>query len=321
MSKIVGITGATGFIGRQLLMRHLAQGDTVRVFSRRSGNAIELPKNSYQLFQGDLCGLEDLSPFVDGVDILYHCAGEIHDSVRMDSLHISGTRRLTEAAADKIGHWVQLSSVGVYGRMASGSITEYSALNPVGPYEITKAESDQIVIDAAKKSGFRFSILRPSNVYGETMTNQSLFKMVAMIDRGLFFYIGKPGSSANYIHVDNVVEGLMCCGSLPLAQSGIYNLSDYCTLEHFVEVIADMLGRTSPWLRVPEQVATLTSLVLGKLPGFPLTQSRVKALTNRSTYPISHIQNELGYQHVISMENGLLKLVKTYKQRFSSGKT
>jgi nucleoside-diphosphate-sugar epimerase len=233
----------------------------------------------------------------------------------MRALHVDATRKLIEAASRRVEHWVQLSSVGVYGPVTEGRVTEDSALNPVGEYEITKAESDQIVVDAANKGGFSYSILRPSNVFGAGMSNLSLFGMIAMINRGLFFYIGKPGASANYIHVDNVIEGLIRCGTMPPAQGRTYNLSDHCTMENFVELIAEALGRASPWLRIPKPIVQLAGNTLGKLPGFPLTQSRVDALTNRSIYPIARICQELAYHHVISMEDGVRELVEAYKRR------
>ncbi len=162
-------------------------------------------------------------------------------------------------------------------------------------------------------------MLRPSNVFGASMTNVSLFNMTAMIDRGLFFYIGRPGASANYIHVDNVVEGLLLCATDRRAKGGIYNLSDYRTLEDFTGVIAAELSCHVPRLRVPQTLARLTAMAFGRLPGFPLTPSRVDALVNRSTYPVSRIQKELSYHHVILMEDGLRELVEAYERRSHSG--
>ena len=313
---IVAITGGTGFIGKKLVARLVEQGDTVRVLTRRS-SAVSGKSSLLEIHECDLvaAGINDLSAMLDGVDVLYHCAGQLTNTHMMNALHVDATRKLTEAASRRVAHWVQLSSVGVYGQVAKGVITEDSVLNPIGQYEVTKTESDKIVVNAAKNGGFSYSILRPSSVFGAGMANQSLFSMIAMIDRGLFFYIGKPGASANYIHVDNVVEGLICCGTMQAAKGRIYNLSDHCTMEHFVEVISDALGRAAPWLRLPRPVAQLVGKTLGKIPGFPLTQSRVGALANRSIYPILRIQQELGYHHVVSMEDGLRELVKAYKTR------
>jgi nucleoside-diphosphate-sugar epimerase len=136
-----------------------------------------------------------------------------------------------------------------------------------------------------------------------------------MIERGGFCYIGKRGASANYIHVDNVVEGLIRCGSLSQKKNRIYNLSDYCALEDFVEVLASSLGCKTPQIRIPGIIATAIGKTFGCLPGFPLTLLRVQALSNRSTYSIDRIQKELGYDHVISMKDGLENLVRIYKDR------
>jgi len=266
-------------------------------------------------FEGDLVAFDDILPFVDGVDVLYHCAGQLTDESGMRRLHIGGTKVLIEGASRCIGHWVQLSSVGVYGPVSNGLITEQSALNPVGEYETTKAQSDKLVISAAREGAFTFSVLRPSNVYGEDMTNQSLFDFIAMIERGLFFFVGKRGTSSNYIHVDNVVEGLICCGTMQGAKDMIFNLSDHCSMERFVDIISNELGCKYPRLRLPECLLRVMAGIMGNLPMFPLTESRVDALTRRSIYAVKFIQEELGYQHVVSMEDGLRRLVSGYMKR------
>ena len=309
---LIGITGGTGFIGKVLVLRHLAEGDTVRLLSRRPVNNITLP--GVQMFHGDLSGpIEFLIPFVDGVDVLYHCAGEIRDRAKMHSIHVAGTKNLCDAANRKIGHWVQLSSVGAYGSRYKGIVTEQTPLNPIGTYEKTKTESDELVLNAAQEGAFTCSILRPSNVFGPTMTNQSLFQMIAMINKGLFFFIGEAGASANYIHVDNVVEGLVLCGKTPASRGRIYNLSDHRTIEEFVKSIADNLEKLVPRQRLPEMPVRWMAKLLGRLPYFPLTESRVNGLTSRSVYSIERIQAELGYAHQVSMEDGLGQMVKTWK--------
>jgi len=240
---LVGITGGTGFIGKTLVLRHLAGGDTVRLLTRRSSYDVVLP-NSVRVFHGDLTGPVDvLIPFVDGVDVLYHCAGEIQDQTKMHAVHVTGTNNLCSAADGKIGLWVQLSSVGAYGPHSSGIVTERTLLNPVGIYEKTKIEADHLVMNAARTGAFSLSILRPSNVYGPAMTNQALFQMIEMINKRLFFFIGNRGASANYIHLDNVVEALVRCGEMAAAKGRIYNLSDHRPIENFVSIIADELHK------------------------------------------------------------------------------
>ncbi len=324
----VCVTGANGFIGRRLVDALIRQGYSIRILSRRSES---LFPNGVEVVIGDLT-LSDcpLDQFLVGCELIFHCAGEISNVEAMHLLHVNGTQRLLQAALEESAHsgqkihWVQLSSVGVYGPPQGFTktlriVTEETIPSPVGEYEITKNRADELVIQASKSGLMTYSILRPSNVFGEGMTNQSLFNMINIIDRGLFFYIGKPSASANYIHVDNVVEGLIRCGTMPSARGRVFNISDYCTLEYFVEVIAAEMGRKSRWLRIPEVVTYCLVAILGRLPCFRRIKSRVNALISRSLYPILRLQKELGYQHVISMEDGLRRLVEAYKKRFQHG--
>lgn len=303
----VAITGGTGFIGRGLVLRHIVAGDSVRVLSRRSSNQTGFP-DAVTVYSGDLASAGNsalLSRFVEGADVMYHCAGEITHASRMKLLHVDGTRKLVEAATGNIGHWVQLSSVGAYGAHRHGVVTEETPLRPTGVYETTKAESDQLVQQAAEHGAFSCTILRPSIVFGPGMTNRSLRQMTGMIDRGLFFFIGPNGASANYIVLDNVIEALVRCGRMAAAKGRVYNLSDRRTIEEFVGLIADALGKSHPSFRAPEGLVRFAARTLGKLPGFPLTESRVDALTTRVAYPATRIERELGYTHAVSMEDAL----------------
>ena len=307
---LVSITGGSGFIGRKLVERHLAQGDAVRILSRREPHEISLPRE-VAVFRADLTdGAAALREFVEGADVLYHCAGEIRDPSRMRPLHVEGTRNLLQAAESRIGRWVQLSSVGVYGPQREGIVTERTAPNPVGEYEITKTESDREVMETAERRKISYAVLRPSNVYGAGMSNRYLHQMTAMIKQGLFFFIGKPGASANYIHVDNVVKALRLCGQAPAADGRVYNLSDDVPLERFAAIIAEALGKPAPRLRVPEALARWPANTAARLGlRLPLTPARIDALTIRATYSSERIMKELAYVHEVSMRDGLRRFV------------
>lgn len=316
MAMTVAITGGSGFIARRLVLQHLERGDTVRVLSRRPLQASGLADaKSLLWYQGDLRQPETLQRFVDQADLVYHCAGEIRDTHLMRAVNITGTEHLLTAATGRIGRWVQLSSVGAYGPYRSGIVTESSPLHPQGEYEISKVQSDLLVEAAANQGAFAYVILRPSIVYGPDMSNQSLFSLIALINKGWFFFIGPAGASANYVHVDNVVKALLLCGTSAQAQGQTYNLSDYRTLEQFVDIITHTLGFQRRLPRLPEWPVRALVEVLGRFPGMPLTNSRVDALTNRTVYDYSKIVRELTYSHALSMEAGLTQLVTDWRAK------
>lgn len=311
---IVAITGGTGFIGAYLVGRHLERQDTVRILTRGTDNPSGLPAGA-DPYVGDLTGdPRSLIPFVEDVDILYHCAGEVQNESLMESVHVGGTYNLLQAARGRIGRWVQLSSTGVYGPQHSGLITEDAPLAPQGIYEVTKAQADRLVVQAAKEGWAEFVILRPTNVFGPGMRNKSLYQLISILNRGLFFFIGSQGASANYIHVANVVEALYLCAISAEAVDGTYIVSDWRSIEQFVATICRALGRPAPRVRLHEAIVRAAAHATGILPGSLLTTTRVDALTTRVRYPIHKIQAELNYREVISMEDGLSQLVASWKR-------
>jgi len=306
---IVAVTGGTGFIGRRLINRLAGRGDIVRVISRRSAMAHAQPY--LELRQCDLvtASVGELKEILQGVDVLFNCAGQLVDEDTMKSLHVDATQKLIEAASGRIGHWVQLSSVGVYGQKRTGVIDENSALAPLGMYETTKAESDRLVLATLERGDFSSTILRPSNVFGVGMTNRSLYSLIGMIEKGWFFFIGERGASANYVHVDNVVDALLLCATNANAAGMTYNLSDRRSLEQFINIIATALGRNKPFLRLPEWSVRMLVKATELVPGFPLNSGRVDAMTVRAIYSTAKIERDIGYLHRVSMEDGLGELV------------
>lgn len=303
----IGVTGGSGFIGSALIERHRGAGDVVRCLTRRRDR---LPQG-VEAVEGDLAAPdESLTRFCEGLDILYHCAAEINDERRMPRVNVDGVSALLRAAAGRIGRWVQLSSIGVYGRHLTGVISEATPLAPRTLYEQTKTEADTLVLEAARTHQVpSCSILRPSIVFGAGMPNQSLVQMVGMIRRGLFFFIGRSGASANYVHVSNVADALLLCGTSPAAAGRVYNLSDWCTVEEFAGAIADSLGRPRPRFRVPERLVRCAIRMAGRFANLPLTESRVDALVSRSRYSTERIERDLGYAHAVSIPEGLAGLV------------
>lgn len=309
---IAAVTGGSGFIGRHLVNRLLNQGNTVRVLARKRWTGFP---SEVTIYRGDLADPnDDLTEFVDGSDVLFHCAAEARDCAAMTDTNVHGTKRLIQAVRGRIGHWVQLSSVGVYGHLDAGTICEHTGLQPSGDYESTKALSDYLVSEAVRQEYFSAAILRPSIVYGQDMPNKSLFSMIKMIDAGLFFFVGPLGASANYIHVDNVTHGLLLCGRQVKDRLSIYNLSDHSSIEQVVATIAESLGKPVPRIRMPAGPLKAAVGVLSKAwPACPLTRSRVRALSNRCSYPIERIRADLAYEHLVTMEEGFRGLVRAWK--------
>ena len=310
------VTGGTGFIGKLLVQRLLAAGHDVRILSRKANIPHVADHGPAEVFVGDLSSRNTrLSGFLEGVDVLFHCAGEIVNEEVMEALHVGGTRSLLEANDGTLSQWIQLSSVGAYGFRRDGVITEETETRPANVYETTKTQSDECVMSASREQGFKLSIIRPANVIGPGMPNQSLFQMIGAIDRGLFVYFGKRGAMTNYVPASVVADALIACMDREGRQPETFILSEPVPLENVVEAICEGLGRKAPVLRLPASAGQILAGLLGGVPRFPLTRSRLDALTNRACYSAEKFGDVVGFVPRESVLDCMREMARMWKRR------
>jgi len=323
----VAVTGATGFIGRHLILELINRGFSVKVLSRN--NEVSFPLN-VEVINGDLLSPDcPLSFFLQDCDLLFHCAGEIYNQSLMNALHIDSTKRLLDlllakaVASSKRIRWIQLSSVGVYGPSMPISsmervITENSPANPKGLYEISKYKSDEMVQIAAQSGLIDYCILRPSNVIGCNMTSKYVHEFIKAIHKRLFFYIGYQGSIATYVHVDDVVEALIQCAIKPEATNQVFNISSDCKLESLVEEISSALDISPPKICIPEAILRNIVIFLSQFIRMPLTISRINSLVSRTQYPSDKLIKTLGFTFLKPMPNAIGEIVQNYLKKYEN---
>lgn len=305
--KIVCLTGANGFVGRHVLKELLELGYSVRVLTRRQNIFLKL--NNVEYFIGDLTSDQfDIRRFMIGSIGLINCAGELNRKERMRSINIEAPKRLFSQAIslseelDQDYCFIHLSSAGVYGQADDSNrkrlINENTPLNPKGEYETSKSEADLALIGLLQStSRVRLALLRPTNIFGKDMPNDALRGLIHRIRVGHFFFIGGDHYITNYVHVQDVARSLTLILENRSKHSLVcYNLSDDCYLQELVFKIADCSNVRRPRLIVPRWFAWLVAMLFSPLKSFPLTHSRLLALTNLSSYSTKKIQSELGFK-------------------------
>ncbi len=80
---IVAVTGASGFIGRKLLDRLVERGDAVRALTRHPASHASSPAVEWHRCDLANASAAELARILDGVEVLYHCAGQLTDARAM----------------------------------------------------------------------------------------------------------------------------------------------------------------------------------------------------------------------------------------------
>lgn len=315
------VTGGRGFIGKRLVEVLSEKGYQVDVLSRTQVDSLTSKECSANFIKGDLLDTAfDFDDLVGKYDVIFNCAGELHNESLMHPLHVEATHRLVHACKkvsrkqNRSIHWVQLSSVGAYGPSQPKAnvrrvVTEETQPAPVGEYEVTKTLADKLIMDAADDF-FSYSILRPSNVYGAEMPNNSIRQLATIIRKRLFFYIGKPGALSNYVHVDDVVDALILCGFDLRAKGQVFNLSNDCEQSVVINALAEAQSVSAPTIRLNESFVRIIAFVFSWLPKFPLKKSRIDALVSRTHYDISKIERVLEFKPSRDVKKTIVEILK-----------
>lgn len=304
----IALTGGRGFIGRSIARQLILAGHSVKILTRDSGKP--LPPGCTP-FVGDLIDSPPtkLREFVRDADCVIHLAGEINDVRKMEPLHVGGTARLIEAVQNPSVRWIQISSCGVYGNRLPAVVDERTPCEPVGVYEETKFASELMVRNANDAGKFALTILRPSIVYGADMQNNSLRALINAIKHNRFFYIGKPGALYNVVHVDDLADAVVRALN-DNNRSAIYNVSTALTIESVVEKVESALNLKARPMRINRFLANAVATVFSPLPRFPLTRSRVAALSCQTRYSADSIQQRLGWYPKVDLVDILADLIR-----------
>lgn len=314
------VTGADGFTGRNLTALLLERGVEVRAMIRPKPDP--RPPEGAEMHLGDLRDAGAVREAVHGIDVVYHVAALFRRAAPTDreyhDVNVGGVRHVV-AAARELGtrRLVHCSTVGIYGHVVEGAANEETAYGAADVYQQSKLEGD-LVVQRAIAEGLPATIVRPAATYGPG--DDRLLKLFKAVARGLFPMIGDGRHGYHMIHVRDLAEGMLLCGTLERAVGHAYILAgdEVTSLRELVERIAAALDRPLRTVRIPfwpvYGVAGACELVcrpLGIEP--PLYRRRVDFFRKNRVFDASKARRELGFAPAIDLDTGLRQTAACYR--------
>lgn len=156
MSRLVAITGATGFLGRYIVRAFARSGWRVRVLARRPVDHPQLAGLPLEVVQGDLSSRGALHILVNGADVIVHTAGLIkaRNAAAFEAVNVQGTANLATAIQES----------GAVPRVLF--VSSMTAREPaLSTYARTKRAAEDL-LTAVLDRRCNLTIVRPCAIYG-----------------------------------------------------------------------------------------------------------------------------------------------------------
>ncbi len=305
--KITLVTGVSGFVGAAVARALAGQGIAIRGLVRASSARTNLEAFPGELVEGDVRDPRSVSAAMRGVRHLYHVAADYRLWAR-DPEEIVRNNRLStgvvmEAAlAAGVERIVYTSSVATLLPDADKPADESRAATEdgvVGAYKRSKVAAERLVEAMVRERGLPAVIVNPSTPIGPgdvkpTPTGRIIVeaangRMPAFVDSGL-----------NLVHVDDVAGGhLLAMERGKIGERYILGGQDVA-LGDMLGVIARLVGRRPPRIRVPR--APLFPLAwanerLARVSGREpfLTLDGLRMAKHHMFYSSAKAERELGY--------------------------
>jgi dihydroflavonol-4-reductase len=303
------VTGATGYLGVDLVHALRAQGREVRALARSDAGAARLEGSGAEVVRGDVTDPESLPAAFDGVARVFHLAGVVghraRDDDRLRRVNVDGARNVLAACrAAGVERVVFTSSVSAMGPAATpGHPRDEGAWmldgddgRPDFRYARTKAAGEQLAIQAAA-DGLDVVVVNPGFVIGPGDVHRVSSWAVEEYLRGRLRFTIDGGLS--YVDGRDVVTGHLLAEEGGKAGERYILTNDDGNLSHrdFFARVGQVTGRRRLQVHLPKG-ALMPLLRTGtalRLP-LPLDPDELASSSRWWFYTAAKARSELGFE-------------------------
>jgi UDP-N-acetylglucosamine/UDP-N-acetyl-alpha-D-glucosaminouronate 4-epimerase len=301
------VTGGAGFIGSHLAEELIRRGEQVRIadsFITGKRHNLSHLKN-IELVEGDLAELEVARKAVAGVEYVLHQAAipsvprSVQDPITSNRANIDATLNVLVAARDAgVKRIVYAGSSSAYGDTPTLPKHEGMPTGPLSPYALQKLVGEQYLKLFTSLYGLETVTIRYFNVFGPRQDPSSPYSGVisifcrALLENRSPTIYGDGEQTRDFTYVANVVNGVLRACTAD-ASGMVINVAtgSRISLNKLFSTICELTGRTLKPSYGPARAGDVRD----------------------SQADITKAREVLGYEPLVSLEEGLRKTVDWYR--------
>lgn len=340
MDKVL-ITGAAGFIGSHVAELFCNNGIDTGCLVRNGSNLENLKGLPARMEYGDIEDYDRLAEVLKGYSCVIHIAAYARDwgsYERFFRTNTEGTMNVLKAcSANGISDIIITSSCSVYGEEDCPGIKDENSPNnshypyfadrifksALNYYRDTKAEGKLRAMEYAKEKGMNLTVIEPVWVYGEREFNTGFYEYLKTAKSGIPFLPGSVRNKFHTVYVKDLARAYFTAYSKKLkgVQSFIIGSREVEYMDRIYSLFCSKAGIKKPG-NLPKALvyplgfsAELAYTLLGLKNPPLLTRGRVNMFYDNIEYSTKRAAEVLGFKSEFSLEEGIEKTVKWYKDR------
>lgn len=310
------ITGATGFIGRELTNALLQQNFKLKLAVREKNKGLGLSDAV------DICIVNNISRNTNWKEVLKDVHTVIHLAARahilkeftldplkeFQDINCGGTLNLAQQSKNNnIKRFIFISSIGVNGVETNTTSFHHNDIpNPIESYAISKYCAEKGLQKIANNGDMEVVIIRPPLVYGPNAPG-NFARLIKIISRGIPLPLGAINNKRSFVSIDNLVSLISTCITSPNAANQTFLVSDDEDLSttDLLKRLARALNKPIRLIPIPVNILTLSAKIAGK-------QALTRRLCSSLQIDLKHTKTTLNWKPPTTVNEALKETADAY---------